>query len=144
MSDMLANRYLLNNEPEKAIELYREALQKNRHTEGVRCKLIAACLRGGQIDLALSELSTMLDLKGAAVLHQLGNSCRGYVPRKELASDDPTSIGLWLVLEGEVERARRVLADANMENSSQNGGLLARLLDVQKTQAEASSTDENE
>ena len=75
MLEMMANRYLLNGDEDKAIELYRQALLEKGENAKLRCRLIGALLRSGREDQARDELERMREGLGVARADRLLREC---------------------------------------------------------------------
>lgn len=104
MTDMLANRYLLNGELTAALERYRAALAADPDQPAMQCRLILAQLELSRIDDAAGFVLGVLFEDGAAGLARLRAGCRGFVP-SDVPGDHDVLIGLRALLEGDSDRA---------------------------------------
>ncbi|NOZ86247.1 MAG: hypothetical protein GXP49_08260 [Deltaproteobacteria bacterium] len=78
MSEMLANRYLMDGDAEKAIELYKKVLEKKPEEVKTRCRLIAALALVDHLEEAVIQLNNLEIASGQHGM--LFSACRQILP----------------------------------------------------------------
>jgi tetratricopeptide (TPR) repeat protein len=109
MSEMLANRYLLNGRAARALGLYERALEQNPGQRELRCRLILSYLVLERVEQAARLVLETLEAGGTRALAELAAGCQGFVPPG--GQEEPAAVGaLRALLHGDFPRARRLLA----------------------------------
>ncbi|RJO64378.1 MAG: tetratricopeptide repeat protein [Myxococcales bacterium] len=139
-NEMLANRYLLNGDPKRAIALYREAIESKPDVEAARCRLAVAYLQDGRFDEAADQLYSILEDRGEATPDCVASRCRGFVKSTELAAAGDIGDGLCRLVNGEIEDARRLLAGSDLTRYPSVTKLLSRLAELTLSGRSAAAT----
>lgn len=129
MSEMLANRYLLNGRAAEALECYKKALSSSPKENALRCRMILAHLETSGVNDAASFLLGMFDQLGIEALEEIHEGCRGFVPT-DVPEDHDAVKGLRALLAGSIVRSAEKLSKVDPEEFPAVAQLASRLQEI--------------
>ena len=141
MREMLANKYLLNGEAAKAMELYEEALADDPDQADLRCRLILAQLaqatdeRTAPLEEVASFITAIVERGGHRELLRLVKGCQGYARHADEPGQGAALNGLKALLAGHDDRALSLLSSVDPKRHPAVAELEKRLRRLQQKSA---------
>ena len=141
MREMLANKYLLNGQAAKAMELYEQALADEPDQADLQCRLILAQLaqasdeRTAPLEEVAAFISTIMDRGGREALTKLVEGCQGYAKHADHPGEGAALNGLKALLAGRDEQALLLLSTVDPTKQPAVAALKNRLSNQQTKKA---------
>ncbi len=134
MREMLANKYLLNGQAAKAMELYEQALADDPDQADLQCRLILAQLaqssdeRTAPLEEVAAFIGALLDRGGKKALTSLVEGCQGYAKHADHPGEGAALNGLKALLTGHNEQALLLFSSVDPTEHPAVAALRNRLL----------------
>ena len=141
MREMLANKYLLNGEAAKAMELYEQALVDEPDQADLQCRLILAQLaqandeQTAPLEEVAAFIGALLDRGGREALSKLVEGCQGYAKHADQPGEGAALNGLKALLAGRDEQALILLSSVDPTQHPAVAALKNQLMSQQTKKA---------